>query len=46
VRNLNLLRRRALIAEAVVDVNGHAVFGTPKNHQRRRPPQDRRPARE
>src|SRR4051812_20040376 len=26
VRNLNLLRRRALIAEAVVDVNGHAVL--------------------
>ncbi|HEY0498188.1 MAG TPA: site-specific integrase, partial [Kutzneria sp.] len=38
VRNLNLLRRRALIAEAVVDVNGHAVFGTPKNHQRRQVP--------
>jgi integrase len=34
VRNLNLLRRRALIAEAVADVNGHAVFGTPKTHQR------------
>jgi integrase len=28
----------ALIAEAVVDVNGHAVFGTPKNHQRRQVP--------
>ena len=38
VRNLNLLRRRALIAEAVVDVNGRAVFGTPKNHQRRQVP--------
>jgi len=38
VRNLNLLRRRALIAEAVVDVNGHAVFGTPKTHQRRQVP--------
>jgi integrase len=37
VRNLNL-RRRALIAEAVADVNGHAVFGTPKNHQRRQVP--------
>jgi integrase len=38
VRNLNLMRRRALIAEAVVDVNGHAVFGTPKTHQRRQVP--------
>jgi integrase len=38
VRNLNLLRRRALITESVVDVNGHAVFGTPKNHQRRQVP--------
>jgi integrase len=38
VHNLNLLRRRALIAEAVVDVNGHAVFGTPKTHQRRQVP--------
>lgn len=37
-RNLNLLRRRTLIAEAVVDVIGHAVFGTPKNHQRRQVP--------
>ena len=35
VLNLNLLRQRALIAEAVADVNGHAVFGTPKDHQRR-----------
>jgi integrase len=38
VRNLNLLRRRALIAEAVVDVNGSAVFGTPKTRQRRQVP--------
>ncbi len=38
VRNLNLLRRRALITEAVADVNGHAVFGTPKTHQRRQVP--------
>jgi hypothetical protein len=36
---------RALIAAAVVDVNGHAVFGAPKSHQRRRPPQGRRLAR-
>lgn len=33
VRNLDLLRRRALIAEAVADVNGRATFDTPKNHQ-------------
>ncbi len=46
VRNLNLLRRRALIAEAVVDVNGHAVFGTPENHQRRQVPIPRFPAEE
>jgi integrase len=38
VCNLNLLRRRALITEAVADVNGHAVFGTPKTHQRRQVP--------
>ena len=38
VRNLDLLHRRALIAEAVADVNGHAVFGTPKTHQRRQVP--------
>jgi integrase len=31
-------RRRALITEAVVDVNGHAVFGTPKTRQRRQVP--------
>ncbi len=34
LRNLDLLRRRALIAEAVSDVNGRAVFDTPKTHQR------------
>lgn len=38
LRNLDLQRRRALIAEAVSDVNGHAVFDTPKNHQRRQVP--------
>ncbi|WP_239524222.1 hypothetical protein [Geodermatophilus normandii] len=38
VRNVNLLRRRELITEAVADVNGHAVFGTPKTHQRRQVP--------
>lgn len=38
IRNLDLLRRRALIAEAVADVSGRAVFDTPKNHQRRTVP--------
>lgn len=38
VRNLDMMRRRALIAEAVSDVNGHAVFDTPKTHQRRQVP--------
>ncbi|WP_091112301.1 tyrosine-type recombinase/integrase [Geodermatophilus dictyosporus] len=38
VRAPDLLRRRALITEAVADVNGHAVFGTPKTHQRRQVP--------
>jgi hypothetical protein len=38
VRDLDLLRRRALITEAVADVNGHGVFGTPKTHQRRQVP--------
>ncbi len=38
LRNLDLLRRRALIAEAVSDVNGRAVFDTPKTHQRRQVP--------
>src|SRR5438046_3450894 len=38
VRNLDLIKRRALIAEAVADVSGRAVFDTPKNHQRRAVP--------
>ena len=38
IRNLDLIKRRALIAEAVADVNGRAVFDTPKNHQRRAVP--------
>jgi hypothetical protein len=29
MRNLDLIKRRALIAEAVADVNGRAVFDTP-----------------
>ena len=35
---LDLMRRRAMIREAVADVNGHAVFSTPKNHQARNVP--------
>jgi integrase len=38
VGSLDLLRRRATIKEAVADVNGRAVFSTPKNHQRRAVP--------
>jgi integrase len=38
VRNLDLLRRRASISDAVADVSGRAVFGTPKNHQQRSVP--------
>jgi len=41
VRNLDLLRRRVSISEAVADVSGHAVFGTPKNHQQRSAPVSR-----
>ena len=38
VHRLDLLRRRIEVAEAVVDVNGRLVFGTPKNHQTRSVP--------
>jgi len=38
VRNLDLIKRRALIADAVADVNGLAIFDMPKNHQRRAVP--------
>ena len=38
VRNVNLVRRRLVIAESVTEVNGRAVFGTPKTHQRRSVP--------
>ncbi len=30
---VDLLRRRIEVVEAVVDVNGRLVFGTPKDHQ-------------
>ncbi len=36
VRHLDLLRRRATIAEAVAEVHGKTIFSTPKNHQSRR----------
>lgn len=38
VRRLDLLRRRIEVAEAVTDVGGELVFGTPKSHQRRSVP--------
>lgn len=36
IDRLDLLRRRATIAEAVAEVHGKAVFSSPKNHQSRR----------
>jgi integrase len=38
VRNIDLMRRRIRITEAVTEVNGHQVFGTTKNHQARSVP--------
>lgn len=38
VGRLDLDRRRARIVEAVVEVRGEAVFGSPKNHQARTVP--------
>ena len=38
VGKLDLLRRRATISEAVAEVNGRAVFSTPKTHQVRTVP--------
>lgn len=38
VRRVDLLRRRIEVAEAVVDVGGRLLFGTPKNHQTRSVP--------
>jgi integrase len=38
VRRVDLVRRRLVIAESVTEVNGRAVFGTPKSHQRRSVP--------
>jgi integrase len=36
VRHLDLMRRRATIAEAVAEVHGKTIFSSPKNHQSRR----------
>jgi len=38
VSRLDLLRRRIEVAESVTEVNGKAIFGTPKSHQRRSVP--------
>jgi integrase len=38
VRRVDLMRRRIDVAEAVTDVGGEFVFGTPKTHQRRSVP--------
>lgn len=38
VRRVDLLRRRIEIAEAVTEVNGELVYGTPKTHHRRSVP--------
>jgi integrase len=38
VKRVDLVRRRLLIAESVTEVNGQAVFGTPKTHHRRSVP--------
>ena len=35
IQHLDLLRRRAAIVEAMAEVGGRAVFGTPKSHQSR-----------
>jgi integrase len=38
VANVDLMRGRLTVAEAVADINGAMVFGTPKNHQERSVP--------
>jgi integrase len=38
VKNLDLLRRRAMITQSVSEVRGRAVFSTPKNNQSRSVP--------
>ena len=41
VKRVDLTRRRLLVAESMTEVNGKAVFGTPKTHQRRSVPAPR-----
>jgi integrase len=38
VQDVDLARRRLRVDRAMVEVNGRAIFGTPKNHQRRAVP--------
>ena len=38
VKRLDLLRRHLAVAETLSEVNGHLVWGTPKNHQARSVP--------
>lgn len=38
VRNVDTMRRRVEVVEAVTEVNGRPVFGTPKTHQARSVP--------
>lgn len=38
VRDLDLLRRRLAVAQSMTEISGRAVFGTPKDHERREVP--------
>nr|WP_242625020.1 tyrosine-type recombinase/integrase [Krasilnikovia cinnamomea] len=38
VRRVDLVRRSLVVAESVTEINGRAVFGTPKTRQRRSVP--------
>jgi integrase len=38
VGRVDLLRRRLTVAETLSEINGHLVWGTPKNHQQRSVP--------
>jgi integrase len=38
VGSVDFLRRRLLIAEAMIEVHGHLVWGTPKSHEKRSVP--------
>lgn len=35
VKRVDLMKRRIMVAEALIDVKGHLVWDVPKNHQRR-----------